>query len=235
MAESFDSASLSGGSRLLSQSPQFSFNNNNSASSSSSHAHTGLGGEDLSLSDLDLEPRHLHNPKSQARPSIAQALGFGAPLDKSAEDLSVLGALEEKEDAGEWEEEQSAEAEAEADVTVRVGGAENMVIAAQSREEKLQSDLIVLRQLNGSFAVYNDAIREARAGTEVSQVFHAFHARIYFFSFLLASRRETGTDRRTAQQIHQYFKKVGEVLAAHIRRAMDGRRGGMRVIPFLHL
>jgi len=38
--------------------------------------------------------------------------------------------------------------------------------AAQLREEKLQNDLFVLRQLNGAFAVYNDALREAQAGTE---------------------------------------------------------------------
>jgi hypothetical protein len=187
--DSFDSANLlSGGSRLLSQSPQFSFNNN-SASSSSSHTHTGPGGEDLSLSELELEPqtqtrpqtRHHHNPKSRTRPSIAQALGFGAPLDQSADDLSVL---EEEGDAGEEREEGEEEqgAEVEADVTMRVGGAEKTVIAAQSREEKLQGDLFVLRQLNGAFAVYNDALREAQGGTEVSQVFHAFAREPFFLS-----------------------------------------------------
>jgi hypothetical protein len=188
--DSFDSANLlSGGSRLLSQSPQFSFNNN-SASTSGTHTHTGPGGEDLSLSELELEPqtqtRHHHNPKSRTRPSIAQALGFGAPLDQSADDLSVLGALEEEEDVGEEMEEMEGEqdAEAEADVTVRFRGAEKTVIAAQSREEKLQSDLFVLRQLNGAFAVYNDALREAQGGTEVSQVLHAFAQGSFFFLFL---------------------------------------------------
>jgi hypothetical protein len=79
----------------------------------------------------------------------------------------VLDALEE-EDAGEEREEEEG---AEADVTVRVGGgedAEKTGIAVQSRDEKLQSDLFVLRQLNGAFAVYNDALREAQGGTEVS-------------------------------------------------------------------
>ena len=191
--DSFDSANLlSGGSRLLSQSPQFSFNNNSASSSASSSSHTGPGGEDLSLSELEpqtqTQTRH-QNPKSRTRtrPSIAQALGFGAPLDGSADDLSVLGALEEEdagEDGEEREEVEGAEAEAEADVTVRIGageGAEKTVVVVQSREEKLQSDLFVLRQLNGAFAVYNDALREAQGGTEVSQVFHAF-ARGYFLS-----------------------------------------------------
>jgi len=119
-----------------------------------------------------------------------------------------LGALEE--DAGEEREEREeeeeegteVEAEAEADVTVRLGGgedAEKTVIATQSREEKLQSDLFVLRQLNGAFAVYNDALREAQGGTEVSQF-----VSLFFLLFLkhyrttrLASRRATGTDRCT--------------------------------------
>ena len=225
--DSFDSANLlSGGSRLLSQSPQFSFNNNSASSStsSSSRIHTGPGGEDLSLSELELEPqtqtqtRHHHNPKtkSRTRPSIAQALGFGAPVDQSADDLSVLGALEEEDAGEEMEGEESAEAEA--DVTVRVGGGEDAgktVIAAQSREEKLQSDLFVLRQLNGAFAVYNDALREAQGSTEVSQVFHAFPrgsslspSPSHTTTTRLASRRATGTDRRTTQQIHQYFIQV---------------------------
>ena len=164
--DSFDSANiLSGGSRLLSQSPQFSFE------SASSSTHTGPGGDDLSLSELCLDnslpkeaPQTRHNPKT--RPSIAQALGFGGPLDDQSGDLSVLDALDEEEDAGAREDEEGAEA----DVTVRVADedADKTSIAAQSREEKMQSDLFVLRQLNGVFAVYNDALREAQSGTEVS-------------------------------------------------------------------
>lgn len=163
--DSFDSANiLSGGSRLLSQSPQFSFE------SASSSTHTGPGGDDLSLSELCLDdslpkeaPPTRHNSKT--RPSIAQALGFGGPLDDQSGDLSVLDALDEEEDAGAPEDEEGAEA----DVTVRVADedVDKTSIAAQSREEKMQSDLFVLRQLNGVFAVYNDALREAQSGTEV--------------------------------------------------------------------
>jgi len=199
--DSLDSANLlSGGSRLLSQSPQFSFN------SASSSSHTGPGGEDLSLSELYPDNRlpereRHHNPKSRTRPSIAQALGFGAPLDQS-DDLSLLGALEEEGAGEEREEEEEEEAEAEADVTVRVGGedAEKTVIAAQSREEKLQSDLFVLRQLNGAFAVYNDALREAQGGTEVSPSCLSRGSFFFPLSHTLlpqASRRATGTDRCT--------------------------------------
>jgi hypothetical protein len=78
----------------------------------------------------------------------------------------------------------------------------------------------VLRQLNGAFAVYNDALREAQGGTEVSP---SCLARILFFFFSFshsstpqASRRATGTNRRTTQQIHQYSIQVREGHAAHI-------------------
>ena len=169
--DSFDSAGLpAGDSRLLSQSPQFSF------TSPSSNSNTGLGGTDLSLSELypddyrlpegDRESQTRHNPKT--RPSIAEALGFGAgpPPDRS-DDPGMLDALEE----GKEEEEGVG---AEADETVRGNDGEDAdrtsvaAAHAQLREEKLQNDLFVLRQLNGAFAVYNDALREAQAGTEVN-------------------------------------------------------------------
>jgi hypothetical protein len=166
--DSFDSAGLpSSGSRLLSQSPQFSF------SSAGSSSHTGPGGDDLSLSELypgnhgppkvERDRQTRHNPKT--RPSIAEALGFGAPALDRSEDQSTLGTLE---DVGEEGEEEDG---AEADVTVRETGGEvdGTSNAAQLREEKLQNDIFVLRQLNGTFAVYNDALREAQAGTEVNR------------------------------------------------------------------
>jgi hypothetical protein len=164
--DSFDSAGLPlGGSRLLSQSPQFSF------ASASSSSHTGPGGDDLSLSELYPDDHRLpereqdrqtrHNPKT--RPSIAEALGFGTRVPDLSEDQCTSGTLE---DVGEELEEEDS---AEADVTVRGNGeeAEGTNNAAQLREEKLQNDLFVLRQLNSAFAVYNDALREAQAGTEV--------------------------------------------------------------------
>jgi hypothetical protein len=205
--DSFDTPNLlSGDSRLLSQSPQFSFD------SASSSSHTGPGGNDLSLSELYPDnrlpktepPTRHHHPKT--RPSIAEALGFGAPLDQS-DDPSVLGALEEEEGEegeGVGEDEEGAEALAEADVTVRVGGedANRTTVAAQSREEKLQNDAFVLRQLNGAFAVYNDALREAQGGTEVS--YSCFLHPQYILTPLplpQAPRREARTDGRATQQI----------------------------------
>ena len=73
-------------------------------------------------------------------------------------------------------EEEEEEVGAEADETVRGNDADGedadrTTVAAQLREEKLQNDLFVLRQLNSVFAVYNDALREAQAGTEVNWPF----------------------------------------------------------------
>ncbi|KAF8274603.1 hypothetical protein EI94DRAFT_1696104 [Lactarius quietus] len=157
----------SGGSRLLSESPQFSL----ASIGSSSHS-TGPGGDDLSLSELYLDngppqrpAQARNNPKT--RPSIAQALGFGAPIVHS-QDASTPGVPEEEGEDGrvveeEWEGDDGNSA---ADVTVRAGeDADTTHLAARSREEKLRSDLFVLRQLNGAFAAYNDALQATHMGT----------------------------------------------------------------------
>jgi hypothetical protein len=161
----------SGGSRILSESPQFSIG-------SSSHS-TGPGGDDLSLSELYLDNRPPQRPAQarnnpKTRPSIAQALGFGAPIVHS-EDASASSVLEEEGGGGrgaeeEWEEDDGNDGNAAADVTVRANEeADPTHLAARSREEKLRSDLFVLRQLNGAFAAYNDALRATQSGTEVSR------------------------------------------------------------------
>lgn len=157
----------SGDSRILSESPQFSIG-------SSSHS-TGPGGDDLSLSELCLDnhppqrpAQARNNPKT--RPSIAQALGFGAPIVPS-QDASA-SVLEEVGEGGlgaeeELEEDDGNDGNAAADVTVRASeDADPTQLVARSREEKLRSDLFVLRQLNGAFAAYNDALRATQSGTE---------------------------------------------------------------------
>ncbi|KAI0266706.1 hypothetical protein BC834DRAFT_873167 [Gloeopeniophorella convolvens] len=157
------------GSRLLSESPQFSL------SSASSASRTGPRGDDLSLSDLSVAPRRTTRPTAPlkrkqaqgARQSIAQTLGFGAPADDSIDEQeqSALGALGEENEEMEAADAETEGEESDGDVTVHVD-ADAPRLAAQSREEKLQNDLFVLRQLNGAFAVYADALRETQAGTE---------------------------------------------------------------------
>ncbi|KAH9978703.1 hypothetical protein BGW80DRAFT_690546 [Lactifluus volemus] len=174
--DTFDSTILpSGGSPLLSESPQFSLN------SASSNTHTGPRGADLSLSEL-YPDNPLPERRSQARhdqktrPSIAQALGFAASLDRSDDRSGTLDALEEEAWEGEERIERGREGDidddedssAAADVTVRAADedADRTRLAAQSREEKLQSDLFVLRQINTAFAGYNSALRETQIGSE---------------------------------------------------------------------
>lgn len=56
-----------------------------------------------------------------------------------------------------------------------------------------------------------------------------------FFLTLLpqAPRRAARTDGRATQQIHQHPIQVRPGRTAHIRRAVDGRRGGTLVIPLV--
>ena len=165
----------SGDSRLLSEPPQFSLTSLSSSSRSSPH--TGPGGDDLSLSELypdNLLPQRPAQPRNdpKTRPSIAHALGFGAPIVTS-QDASTSDVPEEEGEGGPAEEEwEGDDGSAAADVTVRASedpDSDPTHLAARSHEEKLRSDLFVLRQLNGAFAAYNDALRETQAGTEVSR------------------------------------------------------------------
>jgi DASH complex subunit Duo1 len=204
--DTFDSTILPpDGSRLLSESPQFSL------ASASSGSHTGPGGSDLSLSELYLDNR-LPERHSQARdnqktrPSIAQALGFVAPLDQSDDRSGALEALEEggEEEEGDvqgWEGDNDEDSIVSADMTVRVEDADRTRLVAQSREEKLQSDLFVLRQMNSAFAAYSDALRATQAGTEVSARMASVCMRLYvpfFFLFVFIRWRQ-----RIAQQLEQ--------------------------------
>jgi hypothetical protein len=222
--DTFDSTILpSGGSPLLSESPQFSLN------SASSNTHTGPRGTDLSLSEL-YPDNPLPERRSQARhdqktrPSIAQALGFAASLDLSDDRSGTLDALEEEGCEGEERIERGREGDIEddedssvaADVTVRAADedADRTRLAAQSREEKLQSDLFALRQINTAFAGYNSALRETQMGSEVSVrvvfLLHVLTHPLYLiFSLLaLANRSAARADRCAAEQVHQHFIQV---------------------------
>ncbi|KAI9445235.1 hypothetical protein H4582DRAFT_1806175 [Lactarius indigo] len=131
----------SGGPRLLSESPQFSL------TSVPSSSHTGPCGDDLSLSDL-----YPNNRLSQ-RPAQARNDPKTRPTSS----------VPEEEHEGDDENDDNAAA----DVTVRADeDVDPTHPALQLREEKLRSDLFVLRQLNGAFESYNDALRETQAGTE---------------------------------------------------------------------
>jgi hypothetical protein len=120
----------------------------------SSHFHTGPGGADLSLSELSIsdKPYGRDGPRfSLLAPPPAQVRTYSADQSAITED-------------DEYEEERDAGPDDEAAANNTVIG---RVAAEKAREEKLQKDLFIIRQLNASFAVLNDALRATKSATEV--------------------------------------------------------------------
>lgn len=129
------------GSRLLSESL---------IHSSHSLPSTGHGGDDLSLSELLVEDRP---PPARRRPFSLLAQPRSLTIDDGAPDDSLIAEEDEEDVFGE---------------TMRPEDAENArKLAARTREEKLQSDLYMLKKLNSAFELYKDALKEAKSSTEV--------------------------------------------------------------------
>jgi hypothetical protein len=111
---------------------------------SGSSSHTGHGGDDLSISELSLFERTetLQKPFSLlARP--------GPESPTPARNCADGG--------------QDADEEFE-------GGEEverNKRQTAKSREEKLQSDIFILKKLNASFTLFNEALENSGSANEV--------------------------------------------------------------------
>ncbi|KAL4073891.1 hypothetical protein J3A83DRAFT_4232144 [Scleroderma citrinum] len=115
---------------------------------------TGPGGADLSLSELSLSDKLFtrDGPRfSLLAPQPALSHPFSSDQSAIAED--------DEYDEG-----------TEATVDTEEDAANTMVldqaIAAKAREEKLQRDLFILKKLNASFAVLNDALNVAKSATE---------------------------------------------------------------------
>lgn len=152
--DSFDLSSefvVSGsGSRLLSESSLLPENSN-----------TGQSVDDLSLADLSLtdrpQPRNLHRRPFSL---LAQPRFEDRTRDESQSAIA-------EEDEGDAIEEQD-----DLDQTMTAEEAEKARrAAAKTREEKLESDLFILRKLNSAFGIYQEALKETKSSTEVSQAF----------------------------------------------------------------
>lgn len=111
------------------------------SSNSISHSQTGPGGDDLSLSELSLADRPTPRPSATA----------SADFDLSGDDPFN---------------DNSADGTQDADTTVQ-NDEQALKQAEKSREEKLQRDLFILKKLNSSFALFNDALKDTQTGTEV--------------------------------------------------------------------
>jgi hypothetical protein len=135
------------GSRLLSESLVH-------PSTSSRHTSTGHGGADLSLSELSLEDPPDPQPYRR-RPFSLLAQPRSAETSRASRDYSAVS------------EENDADGE-EMNATVMLSDDEKAKRSVgRTREEKLQSDLFVLKKLNSAFEVYKDALRETKSSTEV--------------------------------------------------------------------
>lgn len=114
--------------------------------SGSLSSRTGPGGEDLSLSELSLED---HTIVSE-RPFTLLA----RPQPDPSVDEESPDPIEEAGDGGELQDGEEAE--------------KAKRHAAKLREEKLQSDIFILRKLNVSFATFKEALEDAGSANEAS-------------------------------------------------------------------
>ncbi|KAG2074616.1 hypothetical protein BDR04DRAFT_1092803 [Suillus decipiens] len=121
--------------------------------------HTGPGGADLSLSELSLSDKDTENFHFHDRPRFSLLAPTATTLQIFSPDQSRI--LEDDE----YEEGNNEGSENDVDTTV-IG----RVAAAKAREDKLQSDLYVLKKLNASFALFNDALQSTQTATEVCTI-----------------------------------------------------------------
>ena len=119
----------------------------------SSHIHTGPGGADLSLSELSLSDK----PYSRDGPRFSLLAPPPAPLRFSADQSAII-------EGEEYEDGRDTSVDGHDDVNNTIM---QRVVAEKTREEKLQSDLFILRKLNASFAVLNEALQATKGATEV--------------------------------------------------------------------
>ncbi|KAH7913685.1 hypothetical protein BJ138DRAFT_1133925 [Hygrophoropsis aurantiaca] len=130
------------GSRLLSESLPDSFRS----------SHTGPGGADLSLSELSLSDK----------PREDKPFRFSLLAPRTYEDDSFTESQIEPEESFGNGEDDDVDSEAHGDRTALA----TSVVSSKTREERLQHDLFILKKLNSSFALFNDALRSTQTGTE---------------------------------------------------------------------
>jgi hypothetical protein len=141
---------------------------------SSSESDTGPGGDDLSISELSLFDRTVTFQKPFSLLASSQPEGPSTPTRGD-------------EDADAEEEEPNNNAE-KAELEKRH--------AAKLHEEKLQSDIFILKKLNASFALFNEALQEAGSANQVRPSIYSF---TYNRSYFLADRSTTPTNGRVAE------------------------------------
>ena len=80
--------------------------------------------------------------------------------------------------------------------------------AAKLREEKLQRDLFILKKLNSSFALFNEALKDTKTGTEVCYLM------LISFSILIYSQRVARQLENTNDLLDKYINILSKSEAA---------------------
>jgi hypothetical protein len=114
-----------------------------------SSSNTGPGGDDLSISELSLSD--VPEPGPSQPFNLIAAVNPPKPQPRH-----------EVED-NPFEDDRSDD---EGETTVQQAEKQK-ILTAKLREEKLQHDLFILRKMNASFAVYNDALRNVESVNDV--------------------------------------------------------------------
>ncbi|KAJ8591169.1 hypothetical protein M405DRAFT_873324 [Rhizopogon salebrosus TDB-379] len=107
------------------------------------HSYTGPGGADLSLSELSISDKDTERFHFHDRPRFSLLAPAATTSPSFSPDQSRIA--EEDEEYGEGNDEHSE---------------------TKLREDKLQSDVFILKKLNASFALFNDALRSTQTATE---------------------------------------------------------------------
>lgn len=118
---------------------QTSFLLDHDSMSSASASRTGHGGADLSLSELSLDDKTV---------MLDKPFSLLAPVSDDSDAMAIQSDGEEG--LGEGGE---------------MGN--NQKQSSKAREDKLQSDIFILRKLNSSFAVFDDALKDVGTANEV--------------------------------------------------------------------
>ncbi|KAJ3516833.1 hypothetical protein NLJ89_g868 [Agrocybe chaxingu] len=142
--DSLDIHASDTGSRLLSlESPTFP--------SDTSSSRTGPGDNDLSLSELSLAEQTAIMSKPFSLLAKFES-DVSTPTRSGAHATADGGDVDAHNDEG--------------DVSIEVSDEEARLQASRLREEKLQSDVFILKKLNASFELFNDALRETGSANE---------------------------------------------------------------------
>jgi hypothetical protein len=111
-----------------------------------SPSHTGPGGDDLSISELSSSDRTLTFQKPF---SLLASPPTPARGEEGGEDLHIAVSEEGRKDDDSEKAEQGKRHD------------------AKLRDEKLQSDIFILKKLNASFALFNEALQDAGSANHV--------------------------------------------------------------------